>query len=170
MRCEPSAPECPRARQHLMPSATRPGMPGGTGSLESFSWGVHIIEMRWVMRQFMMLLTIFAFFGATTLRAMPTMDLSQAGIGTAVTTTGVPCAQPSSLQPMKTATPDHGMPCKRPPSNCLQMAVCTSSPVVSEQPASATGPTIYARVIYSSPTAARIGISREPDLPPPITT
>ena len=121
------------------------------------------------MRQFMVLLTIFALLGATTLRAMPTMDLSQAGIGTTATMTSVSCAQPSSLQPMKTAPLDHGIPCKKPFSDCLQMAVCTSFVAVSQQLASADGPAIYARVIYSLTTAAQIGISREPDLLPPIT-
>jgi len=117
-----------------------------------------MIEVLSAIRRFVVLLTIFAILGATTVSAVPLISDG-------------PCAhQASGMQPVRADTLDHGAPCKTLTPECVKLAGCIGLPALCERPASASGPAFDTRVVYALLTSAEVGLSQEPDLPPPIVT
>ena len=116
------------------------------------------------LHRFLLAITAFAFLGGATLQAMPVADtqVKTSGADMAMAA-GMPCEH---MDAMKGA----GMPllpCKGMTPDCIKQMGCIGFPDLPQASVLAT-PVAYAVVDYRHLQQPSVGLSRKPDLFPPI--
>jgi hypothetical protein len=116
------------------------------------------------LHRLLLVVTAFAFLGGATLQAMPVADaqIQTSGAGMAMAA-GMPCEH---MDTMKRAGAPL-LPCKGMTADCIKQMGCIGFPDLPQASILAT-PVAYAAVDYGQFRQTSVGLSRKPDLDPPI--
>lgn len=117
-----------------------------------------------ILRRLLIVITALAFMGGATLQAMPVADAQLKTSDTHMTTaTGMPCEHMAIMKGAGAPI----LPCKGITSDCIKQMGCIGFPD-SPQASVLTAPITYAVVDYRYFQQTSAGLSRKPDLFPPI--
>ena len=116
------------------------------------------------LHQLLIAITVFAFLGGATLQALPVADaqVQTSGAGIAMVA-GMPCEHMDTLK----GTGIPLLPCKGITPDCIKQMGCIGFPDLPQASVLAA-PVAYAVVDYRQFRQTSAGLSRKPDLFPPI--
>lgn len=116
------------------------------------------------LHRLLLAITAFAFLGGATLQAMPVADahVQTSGAGIAMVA-GMPCEHMDSMKGAGIPL----LPCKGVTPDCIKQMGCIGFPDLPQASVLAT-PVAYAVVDYRQFRQTSVGLSRKPDLFPPI--
>lgn len=121
-----------------------------------------------VLRRLLIVLTGVAFiFGATVQAVQPAEFIASAYMDAAQPSIDDCCVK-MAMKSHATPAPIKQVPCKGISLDCAKQVGCIASPALPAPSIALRSPTVYARVAYWPPAASRAGLSRKPDLFPPI--
>jgi len=117
------------------------------------------------LHRFLLVVTAFAFLGGATLQSLPVADaqIQTSGAGAAMAA-GMPCEH---MDAMKGAGAPL-LPCKGMTPDCIKQMGCIGFPDLPQGSALAAPVAYYAAVDYRNFQQRSDGLSRKPDLFPPI--
>lgn len=118
--------------------------------------------LRWLIA----VLVAFGLVTGTTAIAMPSGMVQQAVAKASVA--DAPCASMSAMQSAEGRVSSGSMPCKSISPDCMKQMTCLQALSIPGRSASGYMPFVYASVTYWVNAQPVTGISRKPDLFPPI--